>query len=315
MARARGARTALAAAFETTYGTTPESGFFKLPFASASLSRERALLENELLGFGRDPLAPVPDVETTDGDIVIPIDAEAFGFWLKAVFGDPTTTGSGPYTHVFESGEWDIPSLSIETGMPDASHFAMAAGAKVDSLSFTMQRGGQLQATVSLVAQGETVASSTDAGTPTEYDLIRFGQFNGAITRGGSALGNVVSASLTYSNNLDRIETIRSDGKIEDADTALASLSGEIVVRFANTALLTQATDGTAAAFTFAFSKTIGSDTYSVTFSVPKVYLPVPRRAVEGPEGVQATFAFQAAQDDDGDPMLTVTLINDVASY
>jgi hemoglobin-like flavoprotein len=41
--------------------------------------------------------------------------------------------------------------------------------------------------------------------------LKRFGHFNGSITRNGTALGKVVSAEITYANNLDRIETIRSD--------------------------------------------------------------------------------------------------------
>jgi Asp-tRNA(Asn)/Glu-tRNA(Gln) amidotransferase A subunit family amidase len=36
---------------------------------------------------------------SADGDVVVPLDAVAFGFWLKAAFGDPTTTSSGPYTH------------------------------------------------------------------------------------------------------------------------------------------------------------------------------------------------------------------------
>ena len=33
---------------------------------------------------------------TADGDVVVPIDAEAFGFWLKAAFGALITTGPGP---------------------------------------------------------------------------------------------------------------------------------------------------------------------------------------------------------------------------
>ena len=40
MARAQGARSQLAAAFETTYGTAPASGYFQMPFASASLGAE-----------------------------------------------------------------------------------------------------------------------------------------------------------------------------------------------------------------------------------------------------------------------------------
>ena len=37
-----------------------------------------------------------PLVVTADGEVVIPIDVEAFGFWLKAAFGAPTTTGRHP---------------------------------------------------------------------------------------------------------------------------------------------------------------------------------------------------------------------------
>jgi hypothetical protein len=93
MARAQGARALMALAFETTYGTPPASGFTRMPFASTSLGAEQPLLNSELLGYGRDPLAPIKDAVTADGDVVVPLDAEAFGFWLKAAFGAPTTTG------------------------------------------------------------------------------------------------------------------------------------------------------------------------------------------------------------------------------
>ena len=74
------------------------------------------------------------------------------------------------------------------------------------------------------MAQGETVATTTAAGTPAQLALKRFGHFNGSITRNGTALGNVVSAEITYANNLDRIETIRSDGRIDGADPSIAAL-------------------------------------------------------------------------------------------
>ena len=61
MARAHGARAQMALAFETVYGTPPPGGFTKMPFASTSLGAEQPLLNSELLGYGRDPLAPVKD--------------------------------------------------------------------------------------------------------------------------------------------------------------------------------------------------------------------------------------------------------------
>jgi hypothetical protein len=313
MARSRGARSQLAIAFETTYGTAPPSGFIQAPFARFALASERPLLESELLGFGRDPLAPVPDVETTDGTITVPIDLRVWGHWLRATFGDAATTGaSAPYTHVFSSGAWTLPSLSIERGLPDVPQFAMFSGARVNTLSWTMQRSGQLTAEIGLVAQGETTATTTAAGTPATTELVRFGQFNGSLTRGGSALANVESASITYSNNLDVIATLRSDGRIEDADPSMAMLTGSVVMRFADTTLLDQALAGDPAAFVFSFARSAGE---AFTVTVPKVYLPRPRIAIDGPNGIQVTFDWQAAQDTGGAPMCTATLINDVEAY
>ena len=164
MARAQGPRAQMAFAFETTYGTPPASGFTKMPFASTTLGAEQPLQTSELLGYGRDPQAPIKDAVTADGNVVVPIDVEAFGFWLKACFGEPVTTGAdAPYTHAFHSGNWSLPSFSIETGMPEVPRYAMYAGCMVDSLNWQMARSGLLTATASIVAQGETIATSTAA--------------------------------------------------------------------------------------------------------------------------------------------------------
>jgi hypothetical protein len=302
----------MAAAFETTYGTAPASGFFQMPFASSGLGAEQPLIEPELLGYGRDPLAPIKDAVTADGDIVVPIDAEAFGFWLKAAFGAPTTTGTTTKTHTFKSGAWSLPSMSVEVGMPEIPRYAMYSGCMLDELSWQMQRSGLLTATAKLVAQGEAVATSTQAGTPTAFTLQRFGHFNGAIKRNSSALGNIVSADVVYRNNLDRIETIRSDGRIDGADPSIAALTGKIDVRFADTTLIDQALNGTSAALEFSW--TISANV-SLTMTVHAVYLPRPKVEIQGPQGIQASFDWQAAYDSAAGQMCTVVLKNTVASY
>jgi hypothetical protein len=155
---------------------------------------------------------------TADGDVVVPLDAEAFGFWLKAAFGAPTTTGAeAPYSHEFQSGSWTLPSMSIETGMPEVPRYAMYSGCVLDQITWQMQRSGLLTATARLVAQGETVGTTTSAGTPTALELKRFGHFNGSITRNGTALGNVVSAEITYASGTTRVSY---DGKSVDYGSA-----------------------------------------------------------------------------------------------
>jgi len=302
----------MALAFETVYGTAPAGGYTRVPFASTSLGAEQPLISSELLGYGRDPLAPIKDAVTVDGDVVVPIDAEAFGLWLKAAFGAPITSGAGPWTHEFRSGGWTLPSMSIETAMPEVPRFAMYSGSVLDQLSWQLQRSGLLTATAKLVAQGETVGTTTAAGTPAELALKRFGHFNGSITRNGTALGNVFSAEITYANNLDRIETIRSDGRIDGADPSIASLTGRVEVRFADSTLVNQAIAGDPCELEFAYALPSGE---GFTFTVHAVYLPRPRIEIAGPQGVQATFDWQAARDTSVGRMCTATLINDIEEY
>jgi hypothetical protein len=303
----------MALAFETTYGTPPASGFTRMPFASTTLGAEQPLLASELLGYGRDPLAPIKDALTADGDVVVPIDAEAFGFWLKAAFGAPVTTGTEPvFTHSFQSGNWTLPSFAIETGMPEVPRYAIYAGCKLDSISWQMGRSGLLTATARIIAQGESVATTSAAGTPADLALTRFGHFNGAVTRNGASIGNVVSVDLTYANNLDRIETIRADGKIDGADPSIAALTGNIMVRFADQTLVTQAINGESCTLEFAYALPSGE---SLTLTAHAVHLPRPRIEIAGPQGVQATFDWQAARDPGLGRMCTVTLINAREAY
>lgn len=315
MARQRGARTALAGAFETQYGTAPASGFFRLPFARVGVGASQALQESELLGYGRDALPPVLDEVTADGDVVIPIDSESFGFWLKGTFGAPATTeNTGVFTHVFTSGGWDLPSFALEKQMPDVPHFPMVSGCKIDQLRWTMQRSGLLQATASVIAQGEDTAPTTSqAGTLTDYAIDnRFNHFHGAITAGGSPFANVTSAEVMLMNNLDRVETIRDDGRIDGADAGIFQARGSINARFSDTGLIDDAVAGTPVALSF--SHTISADV-SLTIDIARAYLSRPSPAIEGPEGVQVTFEWQGAQASDGSAMVTATLVNGVASY
>lgn len=417
MARAQGARSQLAAAFETVYGTVPGSGFKRLPFATSSLGAEQPLLDNELLGYGRDPLAPVKDAITVDGELAVPIDAEAFGIWLKGAFGAPVSNGTaaagsisfadnpdpgesitldgelwtfvsgtpagnetkigisasatitslvsdlnnsadpvisqavyskgtgdvleitfgasgtsgnhftlgashatpsgarlsgGGYTHVFQSGGWSLPSLAVEIATPEVPRFAMYSGVVVDQITWDMARSGLLTASVQVVAQGEEVAASTQAGVPSDVPLTRFGHFNGAIKRDGAPIGNVVSTQVRYSNNLDRIETIRADGKIDGADPGIAAMTGTLEARFADRVLMDQARDGTPCELEFSYSLPTGE---SLTVTAQAVYLPRPRLPINGPQGIQASFDWQAARDAVLGRMATVTLVNNVASY
>lgn len=424
MARAQGARSQLAVAFESTYGVAPPAGdFWRVPFASSTLGSEQPLLASELLGYGRDPIPPVRDAITVDGDVVIPLDARFLGIWLKGLMGDPITAASAAATgsilfsaqpaanatigingttftfvssaptgnqieiganlgatltnavtalngsavpgvaaatyaqtggntltvthdtlglagnaftlaasaspasngtvsgatlsggrvgHEFRSGSWDLPSMAAELALPEVPHFALITGIKANSISWQMQRSGLVTATVSCIAQRETVAAASAVGVVTELPLTRFGSFSGAIRRDGTLLANVVSGQITYTNGLDRVETIRDDGAIDGADPSMAMLSGSIEVRFADQTLLNQAVSGGSCELSFGYDL---GPLGSLQFVAHEVFLPRPRVPVSGPGGVQTTFEWQAARDPVLGRMATVTLQNDVPNY
>jgi hypothetical protein len=312
MARAYGANAQLLGKFETVYGTPPTGNYIKFPFVSSDLGSEQGLIASDLLGQGRDPSQPIRDVIRVEGNVVVPVDLRNFGHWLKALLGAPTTTGSGPYTHTFVSGAASLPSIALEVGMPEVPIFFMESGVRVNSAQLSFARSGAANATLNCIAQGETDARPRAAARPPWPSLTRFNQFQGSIKKDGVQLGNVTGAQLTYTNNLERIETIRSDGKIDGADPTIAALTGNIEVRFADTALIDAATDNTPMELAFAY--TIDADK-SLTFTAHEVYLPKPKLAISGPGGVQATFDWQAAKATSPARMLTVVLKNDVASY
>jgi hypothetical protein len=134
----------------------------------------------------------------------------------------------------------------------------------------------------------------------------------GEVKRAGTALGHVVSADFSYTNNLDAVEVIRSDGRIEDADPAMVGMTGNITVRFADTVLLDQATSGEPCELSFGWA--IDADR-SLLFTVHSVFLPKAKTPIDGPAGIQAQFAWQAAQDPTLKKTCTAVLVNDVDTY
>jgi hypothetical protein len=313
MARQTGSTAQVAAAFETTYGTAPATGFRLMPFTSVDLGTAQPLLDSDILGQGRDPAAPIKDVQTTDGDIMIPLDVENLGHWLKAAFGSPTTTGTTPKVHTFNSGAATLPSQSIEVQMPSIPSFQMFSGVMVNELSFTMARSGLLTGTVRVMGQGSSRAAATAAGTlATPYAIQRFGHFQGSIKRNGADLASIVSADVTYSNGLDPVATIRADGKIDGLDLGMASLRGRITARFTDLTLIDQATAGTPCELIFGHEISASA---KWTLTAHAVYLPLPRTPVTGPNGIEVTFDWQAAKGTSPARMCTAVLTNTVATY
>lgn len=429
MARARGANAQLALAYAASYGAVPASGFVKLPFVTVDLGDEQGLVESDLLGYGRDPQAPAPDVVNNRGNVVVPVDLRGFGYWLKELLGAPSTaqgvaatgtltfsaqpannaiitiggqaftfvTGvptanqikiganlaetlanavqvlnasavagvlvatyslnaaqtvlqvthdtlgtsgnsftivagsspasnavasgatlaggatSGPYNHTFVAGGLTLPDAAVEIGMPDVPSYAMNYGVMADTLSIPMQRSGNLNATIGLIAQGESArTTSTAAGSPTEVVVERFSQFSGQVTRLGAPLGDLVIATLDYANGLDVVEVIRQDGRIAGADAGMIRATIALTLRFKDTVLMDLATNGTPVELVLDWRIAAGK---TLRIVLHQVYLPKAKAPITGPGGVQIQITGQAAEHPTLGRTFTAVLTNDVSAY
>lgn len=89
-----GARTKVLMDVETSYGVAPTTpGGVLLPINSFSLKPSRAKNTPGTLTGRYDPAEPFDGNLEVSGGVVVPVDARAFGHWLRAMFGAPATTG------------------------------------------------------------------------------------------------------------------------------------------------------------------------------------------------------------------------------
>jgi Phage tail tube protein len=169
MARAYGSSAHLLMKREIAYGQAATGNYIRMRFNRCNLGSEQGLIEDPVLGQGRDPLAPLQDVINDEGDIVAPVDPRYLGLWLTGLFGDPETTDNlnGSWDHEFVSGGDDLPSYTLEVGMPKVPAFFRHAGVKLNLIALEFTRSGPPAATVSAIAQGETCFGTTQGGTPT----------------------------------------------------------------------------------------------------------------------------------------------------
>lgn len=296
---------------ESSWGVNPGGNFLRLPVNSAPFGRSRGKVEDPLIGQGRDPLQVYDDMIDVSGACRVPVDLRNIGFWLTGLLGNPTSSGSGPYTHVFKSGGLTLPSYSIENGHKGPVVYDLATGVMVRSMSFAKAtRGGPADATVNLLGQNAAKAGSTGGGTPTSKTLARFSNFQGTLKKGGADLGDVKTFEFSYDNNFEVDTFVNTVGEIGSIDPGQAKLKGSIGMRFANDDLLDEAIAGTAIDLDLTF--TIDADSY-LELSLNELYLEEPKRGPEGPGGYDITFPFHGVYNASAGAMLTATLKNDQA--
>lgn len=313
---ARGYKTAIQLDFEKSFGVAPDSpASVALPVNSFGLNVSRSKNSAQTLTGRRDPVMPYDGNVSTGGDIVVPVDARAFGYWLKLLFGAPATTGSGSkFTHVFK------PEDTSPSGIVQCSYgtepvtYGKYYGCKVSSLEMAVGGDEELTATISMAGKGASFSEDNYNGSPANIVMKRFSNFQAVLTKGGEPFATCTSFSLTIDNGLDTdTRTLGSKGELYDLPEGIMSVTGSVTSLFASLEMLSEAEASNEIALELTL--TIDEDN-KLTFRFPEVQLQFNTPTVDGPQGVRLEQDFVAYYNDSADnAVCVVTLKNDVASY
>ena len=132
--QARGYKSAMTIDYEASFGVAPgtKKGV-TLPMNSNDLSKAQTLIESDTITNTRNDTQPALGRVSVDGDIEMPADYMSSGYMLKALFGDPKTTGTAPNkTHVFTVKD-NQPSIIVEKAFPDLNKYVRYKGVKPDN--------------------------------------------------------------------------------------------------------------------------------------------------------------------------------------
>lgn len=290
-----GYRGRLALAYESAYGVTPASptGFI-MPITSSKIVAKQTLIEDKTIRGIRDVAPPGLGNIDVQGPVMVPVDEINIGYWLKALFGSPTTTVStAPYTHTFKPG-FTQPSLCLEQQFPDLGQYFLYNGCKVSKFTTAFEVNNQdLQATINIIGSKETPATVSFLSNPTSNPMTKFGAFMASIMDDGELLADVTKVELTIDTGLGgSIYTLGGGGFRGSLPEGMLAITGTVTAIFDSMALLNKAIAGTTSSIEMNLNNPLSGN--SLNILLPEVIYERTSPGIDGPKGVSIALPFKA---------------------
>jgi len=310
MAQARGYKSKLLLDFETTFGQDPGTpAGLLMPINTCTVKGSRAKNSPATITGSRNPAQPFDGNTSVAGGLTVPVDSRAFWYWLRAMFGDPATTGTGPYVHVFAVGD-DMPSLVLETQYGTSTpSYSKKNGCRIASLGLKFGGDGELLAEMSVEGAKETVGSVAYHAAATKVSMARLNNFQAALKEGGVSVANCVSLDMDINFGLDTDQSVIATGGIRgDIPEGQLAVTGRAVFLFEDLTLLTKAVNSTESSL----EVTITGGTSSILkIAVNELQFEMNTPGIEGPKGIRLELPFVAYHHDHADESVVVfTLTN-----
>lgn len=313
MPQARGRKGQLLLDYESVFGSDPGSpNGILMPFISCGVRAAQNLIEDNTIRNSRNPSIPFRGNIDVSGSIVVPVEKIGIGYWLRAMFGAPQTSGTGPYTHVFKPGDTQ-PSLVLERGFTDIGQYFKYNGCKVSRASIDFGGDAAVQMSLDIMGAKETLGAASYDATPTAIVQENYHMFQLAIEECGAAIAIVVSGNLQIDFGLDGEQyAIGGGGVRADIPEGLVQVTGNVRAFFQDAVLLNKAINGTESSLKLTWT----SGAHSLELLVPELMYERSSPGIDGPRGVLVELPFRGyAQDAAAGTVIQATLVNTQATY
>jgi hypothetical protein len=239
----RGRQSKIRIGYQSAFATQQTTGFQELNVYSHNFDRRRNVESDDILGAGLlnniDARASAPALEEAMGTISAPMDVAQMGFWLKALMGAPSVSGTTTKVYTFTSGSTSIPSMTIEREFVSAAQYETMVGGVVKDMKFQFaQAAGFRSIDMNLVGRQILVpATATIAGTPTVQALSsRVPASIGTLKQSGTAIGRIISGDVTFTNNIT-LDNYIGDAFVDDAVVESQDCAINVTARYSTDAL------------------------------------------------------------------------------
>lgn len=304
-----------------TYGVAPLTPFGGryLYFSKLGLSADQGLVESPVLSAGRGTRRPGVGNIAVAGSIETTIAPESIGFFLKHLLGTPTTSGSGPYTHVFRPKALPI-GFMVEKDYTAkiASKVERFNGLRIASADFDFQQEGFCTASFAVMGKSHSIASAVLDSSMDDYGHTGFTGFEGIVKQGGSQIGGVTGFKLKVDNSMPGgpycfPASGETAGQRLSNPEGRAKISGSMDLVFQDFSLLDLAIAGTETTFEVTLQHGTGLGTAGnekITFLVDHAIVPRKSPPLETEAGIILSVEFSAFASGATDMGLVVTLMN-----
>ena len=293
---------AIGFAEESTWGTAVSRSNWR-PVISSALQRVPSVVpRTDLHAGGPTRRSKFIEREEAGGDVSVLATYDNIGMLLKAAMGSVSTSGSGPYTHVYTLAQ-TLPSLTIENIRGTATNSEVFEGCKVTSMGLECSAGTEMVMSLGFIA--ETAAARASAGTPsfagTENVVLH--HQSGQLTFNSVAY-DIAGFNLSLTTGIDRRDLLGSKLTKEPLRTGYAEISLSISLEAAD-ALYTAVNAGTESDATITWT----SGASSIAFNVQNSYIESASDPISDAGIVSQDVVFRGLSDG-SDHGLSITVVN-----